>query len=63
MFLMHSFPYFFFDTGGGASVTITVVDRCVGCAMTDLDFSPTAFDALTGGNRGLGRVKITWEWA
>ncbi|RXW23493.1 hypothetical protein EST38_g2390 [Candolleomyces aberdarensis] len=48
---------------GGSSVTITVVDRCVGCAMTDLDFSPSAFDALTGGNRGLGRVQITWEWA
>ncbi|KAJ2914863.1 hypothetical protein MD484_g5555, partial [Candolleomyces efflorescens] len=48
---------------GGASVTITVVDRCVGCALTDLDFSPTAFDALTAGNRGLGRVQITWEWA
>ncbi|KAJ2931169.1 hypothetical protein H1R20_g5936, partial [Candolleomyces eurysporus] len=48
---------------GGASVTITVVDRCVGCALTDLDFSPSAFDALTNGNRGLGRVQITWEWA
>jgi hypothetical protein len=47
----------------GKSITVSVVDRCVGCAMTDLDFSPTAFDALTNGNRGLGRVGIEWVWA
>jgi expansin (peptidoglycan-binding protein) len=57
------FLFLFFDTGGGASVTVTVVDRCVGCALTELEFSPAAFGALTGGNLGLGRVKITWEWA
>ncbi|KAF5313954.1 hypothetical protein D9611_006867 [Ephemerocybe angulata] len=48
---------------GDKSVVVTVVDRCGACKMTDLDFSPTAFDALTNANRGLGRVEITWEWA
>lgn len=45
----------------GKSVTVTVTDRCVGCAMYDLDFAPSAFDQLA--DEALGRLKgMTWEW-
>ncbi|EKM52556.1 uncharacterized protein PHACADRAFT_261057 [Phanerochaete carnosa HHB-10118-sp] len=30
----------------GQSVTVEVVDRCTGCSTFDLDFSPSAFEAL-----------------
>lgn len=45
-------------TSGG--VEVTVVDRCVGCAPTDLDFSPKAFLAV--GATAEGRVPIEWAW-
>jgi len=44
----------------GASVDVTVVDRCTGCALDDLDFSESAFLQLA--SIGEGRVDITWEW-
>ncbi len=44
----------------GASVEVTVVDRCTGCALHDLDFSPSAFDNL--GEEAEGRITIDWEW-
>lgn len=45
----------------GKSVTVTVTDRCVGCAMHDLDFSPSAFDNLAA--ESVGRLKgMTWSW-
>ncbi|KAI0067729.1 barwin-like endoglucanase, partial [Artomyces pyxidatus] len=45
----------------GNSVTITVTDRCTGCAETDLDFSPAAFDTLA--DPGVGRLYgMTWNW-
>ncbi|KAF8609143.1 hypothetical protein BDV93DRAFT_518002 [Ceratobasidium sp. AG-I] len=45
----------------GKSVTVTVTDRCVGCAHNDLDFSPSAFDQLA--DQALGRLSgMTWEW-
>jgi Lytic transglycolase len=34
------------------SVIVTVVDRCEGCQEYDLDFSPTAFDALAPESEG-----------
>jgi hypothetical protein len=37
---------------GGNSVTVTVVDRCEGCAEYDLDFSPAAFDVLASESVG-----------
>ncbi|KAG7665180.1 DAG7 [[Candida] subhashii] len=46
---------------GDNSVEVTIVDRCVGCAVDDLDFSPTAFQAIA--DPALGRIDITWEWA
>ncbi|KAF8912737.1 RlpA-like double-psi beta-barrel-protein domain-containing protein-containing protein [Gymnopilus junonius] len=45
----------------GKSVTITVTDRCTGCALTDLDFSPSAFDQLA--SESVGRLfGMTWVW-
>jgi expansin (peptidoglycan-binding protein) len=46
----------------GNSVVVKVVDRCVGCSKTSLDFSPGAFDKLA--NPSVGRIHdMTWEWA
>ncbi|KAI5123766.1 hypothetical protein M0805_000355 [Coniferiporia weirii] len=48
-------------TYGGKSVTVTVEDRCTGCAITDLDFSTSAFDEL--GAESIGRLHgMTWVW-
>ncbi|KZT30463.1 hypothetical protein NEOLEDRAFT_1126018 [Neolentinus lepideus HHB14362 ss-1] len=45
----------------GKSVSITITDRCVGCAITDLDFSPSAFDQLA--DPSVGRISgMTWVW-
>ncbi|KAL4266907.1 Plant Cell Wall Expansin [Pleurotus pulmonarius] len=45
----------------GKSVTVRVTDRCVGCAPTDLDFSPSAFAQLASFD--LGRLQgVTWTW-
>ncbi|KAH9839118.1 plant expansin [Rhodofomes roseus] len=45
----------------GNSVTVTVTDRCVGCAVTNLDFSPSAFSQLA--SESLGRLHgMTWTW-
>lgn len=45
----------------GKSTTVTVTDRCGGCAITDLDFSPSAFSDLA--DQSLGRIDVTWTWA
>ncbi|KDQ15732.1 hypothetical protein BOTBODRAFT_31621 [Botryobasidium botryosum FD-172 SS1] len=46
----------------GKSVTAIVVDRCEGCARNDLDFSPSAFQALAP--LSAGRLNgVTWSWA
>jgi expansin (peptidoglycan-binding protein) len=42
-------------------VYVTIVDKCVGCATDDLDFSPAAFRAIA--NISDGRVPIRWVWA
>jgi len=44
----------------GKSTHVTITDRCTGCALTDLDFSPAAFDDLA--DPSLGRIDITWVW-
>jgi len=45
----------------GKSVTVTITDRCAACALTDLDFSPAAFDTLADPN--VGRITgMTWSW-
>lgn len=45
----------------GKSVTVTIVDRCVGCAHDDLDLSPAAFEKIA--DKDLGRINLTWQWA
>ncbi|KAK2028951.1 hypothetical protein LX32DRAFT_589579 [Colletotrichum zoysiae] len=45
---------------GEGSVDVTVVDRCTGCAPTDLDLSPAVFERLA--DKAEGRVKGTWSW-
>ncbi|KAK7208128.1 RlpA-like double-psi beta-barrel-protein domain-containing protein-containing protein [Myxozyma melibiosi] len=45
---------------GSKSVTVTVVDTCMGCDTYDLDFSPAAFDQL--GEESEGRISITWSY-
>ncbi|KAJ3807658.1 putative riboflavin aldehyde-forming enzyme [Lentinula lateritia] len=45
----------------GKSVTVTVADRCTGCAMYDLDFTPTGFQALS--DLSVGRISgVTWTF-
>ncbi|KIM48131.1 hypothetical protein M413DRAFT_62330 [Hebeloma cylindrosporum] len=45
----------------GKSVTVALTDRCEGCAVTDLDFSPSAFNQLA--DFGVGRISgMTWVW-
>ncbi|KAF8898663.1 hypothetical protein BD779DRAFT_1464782 [Infundibulicybe gibba] len=50
----------------GRRVRVQVTDRCEGCALGDLDFSPSAFSAITGEAdvaMGRGRVPgIKWTW-
>ncbi|ESZ92974.1 hypothetical protein SBOR_6640 [Sclerotinia borealis F-4128] len=45
----------------GKSVTVKVVDKCMGCAKNDLDLSPAAFKVLSP--ESAGRIKGTWSWA
>lgn len=48
-------------TYGGKSVTVQITDRCTGCALTDLDFSPSAFTELA--DESVGRITgMTWVW-
>ena len=48
-------------TDNGKSVTVTVVDRCVGCAEYDLDFSPSAFGQLA--SLSVGRLNnVQWSF-
>lgn len=45
----------------GKSVKVKIVDRCVGCAKYDLDFSPAAFAKLA--NPNIGRLNgMTWSF-
>ncbi|CAK7219959.1 DPBB_1 domain-containing protein [Sporothrix eucalyptigena] len=42
----------------GATVDVTIVDRCTACAENDVDLSPSAFGQLAGASAG--RIKGTW---
>ncbi|KAL5495143.1 DAG7 [Sanghuangporus weigelae] len=45
----------------GKSTTVTITDRCEGCALTDLDFSPRAFEDIA--DFSVGRLTgMTWAW-
>ncbi|KAL2865729.1 RlpA-like double-psi beta-barrel domain-containing protein [Aspergillus lucknowensis] len=45
---------------GEKSVDVTVVDRCPGCNVNDLDVSSTVFEEL--GDLAEGRVLVDWAW-
>ncbi|KAG2044768.1 RlpA-like double-psi beta-barrel-protein domain-containing protein-containing protein [Suillus americanus] len=45
----------------GKSVTVKITDRCTGCDIKDLDFSPSAFSQLA--DESLGRIDIDWSWS
>ena len=42
----------------GKTSQVTVVDRCPGCGVNDIDLSPAAFSDLA--NEGLGRISVSW---
>lgn len=45
----------------GKTITVTLTDRCTGCAYSALDFSPAAFDALA--DPAVGRIHdLTWRF-
>lgn len=44
----------------GKSVTVTIQDKCPGCAYGSLDLSPAAFTQLA--DKSLGRIQITWSF-
>jgi expansin (peptidoglycan-binding protein) len=44
----------------GQSVDVKVVDRCVGCAETDLDVTEAAFEKVA--EIPQGRVTMQWAW-
>ncbi|KAL1923121.1 uncharacterized protein VTP21DRAFT_9497 [Calcarisporiella thermophila] len=48
-------------TGPKGKVTVTIVDKCPGCANGDLDLSPSAFNQIA--DQAAGRVPISWQWA
>jgi hypothetical protein len=48
-------------TYGGKTITVTIEDRCVGCAEYDLDLSPAAFNQLA--DPSVGRLHgATWQF-
>lgn len=48
-------------TYGDNSVQVTIVDRCGGCDIYDLDFSPSAFSKLASMEKG--RLHgLRWDW-
>ncbi|KAH9856072.1 RlpA-like double-psi beta-barrel-protein domain-containing protein-containing protein [Lenzites betulinus] len=49
-------------TADGKSVTVTVTDRCVGCAQGSIDLTPSAFSQLA--STDVGRLHgVTWTLA
>ena len=48
------------EGSGERSVDLTVVDRCTGCAPTDIDVSLSVFETLA--DQDLGRVLVEWNW-
>ncbi|KAH8922263.1 carbohydrate-binding module family 5 protein [Atractiella rhizophila] len=49
------------NPANGVSVTVTVVDRCVGCTDNDLDFARGPFAVLYNG-ADTGRFPINWQF-
>ncbi|KAG9249943.1 allergen Asp F7 [Emericellopsis atlantica] len=49
-------------TVGGKSASATVRDKCMGCAMNDIDVSEKVFKALFGGSLTSGRQPVEWSF-
>lgn len=47
---------------GKRTATAIVRDRCAGCAVWDLDLTPTLFNQVVAGGLGVGRTSATWEF-
>lgn len=47
-------------TGKDASIVVTIVDKCLGCAYNDIDVSPAMFEKLA--DPAKGRVNVEWSW-
>ncbi|KAK7055415.1 DPBB-1 domain-containing protein [Favolaschia claudopus] len=47
-------------THGDKSIQVKIVDRCVGCAVDDIDLTPAAFAALA--DMSLGRTSVKWQF-
>ncbi|XP_055340866.1 papain inhibitor-like [Paramacrobiotus metropolitanus] len=48
------------DVDSGEQVKVKVVDRCEGCASSDILLSPAAFESLAP--EDLGRTHVTWNY-
>ncbi|KAF8192638.1 hypothetical protein K438DRAFT_1969778 [Mycena galopus ATCC 62051] len=48
-------------THGDTSIQVQIVDRCTGCAIGDIDLTPTAFTAL-GVDQAVGRTNVSWQF-
>ncbi|KNG52024.1 riboflavin aldehyde-forming enzyme protein [Stemphylium lycopersici] len=48
-------------TGKDASIDVTVIDRCTGCAAVDIDVSPAMFDKMADPAKGRVTVDATLE--
>ena len=44
----------------GESVDVKIVDRCVGCKVTDLDVTEGVFKKVADLDQG--RVSVEWSW-
>jgi len=44
----------------GESVDVKIVDRCVGCKVTDLDVTEAVFKKVADLDQG--RVSVEWSW-
>ncbi|KAJ1034999.1 hypothetical protein NDA18_000604 [Ustilago nuda] len=48
-------------TYGGKTITVSVADRCVSCALGDLDFTSTGFSQFA--DKSQGRLDgLSWSW-
>ncbi|KAE9391305.1 hypothetical protein BT96DRAFT_1001475 [Gymnopus androsaceus JB14] len=51
------------NTDTGASIDVTVTDKCKVCGDSDLYLSTGAFEALNAGTLNGGTLNIAWAWA
>lgn len=48
------------DPTTSKSIVVTIVDKCEGCKIDDIDVSPSAFEMLKP--KTVGRFKVTWDF-